>query len=116
MDKIITAFVGLDVHKDSTVIGTAQSGREPARFVGTVGPQLPPLLKALAHLGPPEALLIVYEAGPRAATVWRGSCARAATRARWWRRRRFRAGRGSGSRLTGAMRCGSHSGRAPGSW
>jgi transposase len=64
MDKIITAFVGMDVHKDSTVIGTAQSGREPARFVGTVGPQLPPLLKVLAHLGPPEALLIVYEAGP----------------------------------------------------
>src|SRR5690349_18160416 len=39
-------FVGLDVHKDSTVIGAAEAGREAPRFVGTVGPELGPLLKA----------------------------------------------------------------------
>ena len=60
----ITTFVGLDVHKDSTAIGTAEAGRETPRFLGTVGPDLGQLLKALKSLGKPETMLVVYEAGP----------------------------------------------------
>jgi hypothetical protein len=33
MDKTITSFVGLDVHKDSIAMGIAPIGREAARFV-----------------------------------------------------------------------------------
>jgi transposase len=64
MSEITTSFVGLDVHKDSTAIGDAPAGRENPRFVGTVGPDLSQLLKALRRLGTPENLLVVYEAGP----------------------------------------------------
>jgi len=64
MDDFITASVGLDVHVDSIAIGAAAAGRAPPRFLGTVPPKLPSLLKALGQLGPPRALRIVYEAGP----------------------------------------------------
>ena len=64
MSKNISSFVGLDVHKDSTAIGEAETGREIPRFIGTVGPDLGQLLKALKSLGKPEAMLVVYEAGP----------------------------------------------------
>lgn len=64
MSKSITTFVGLDVHKDSTAIGEAEAGREAPRFVGTVGPELSPLLKALKSLGKPDTMRVVYEAGP----------------------------------------------------
>lgn len=64
MDDFIIASVGLDVHVDSIAIGAAAAGREPPRFVGTVPPKLPALLKALGTVGPAKALRIVYEAGP----------------------------------------------------
>ncbi len=64
MDNFITASVGLDVHVDSIAIGAAAAGRVAPRFVGTVPPKLPSLLKALGSIGPPAALRIVYEAGP----------------------------------------------------
>lgn len=64
MVEPITAFVGLDAHAESTAIGVAQLGRTPARFVGTVGAKFAELRKALAKLGPPSSLMIVYEAGP----------------------------------------------------
>ena len=64
MGNDITAFVGLDVHKDSIAVAVADGGRAAPRFVGTTGPQLTELLKALAHLGEPQQLLIAYEAGP----------------------------------------------------
>ena len=64
MSKNISSFVGLDVHKDSTAIGEAETGREIPRFIGTVGPDLGQLLKALKSLGKPQAMLVVYEAGP----------------------------------------------------
>jgi transposase len=63
-ETTITSFVGLDVHKDSTAIAEAPAGREKPRFVGTVGPDLIQLQKALRTLGAPEELLVVYEAGP----------------------------------------------------
>jgi hypothetical protein len=64
VSKSITSFVGLDVHKDSTAIEEAEAGRETPRFIGTVGPDLGQLLKALKSLGKPETMLVVYEAGP----------------------------------------------------
>lgn len=64
MSKTITSFVGLDVHQDSSAIGVAEAGREAPRFLGTVGPELAQLVKALKRLGKPESLLVVYEAGP----------------------------------------------------
>ena len=64
MDETITGFVGLDVHAESSAIGVAESGRAAPRFVGTVGSKFSELSKALAKLGDPSKLLIVYEAGP----------------------------------------------------
>jgi len=64
MEDDITVFVGLDVHKDTIAIAVARAGREAPRFVGTVGPNLSELLKALRKLGDPEHTLLAYEAGP----------------------------------------------------
>jgi transposase len=64
MDEIITGFVGLDAHAESTAIGFAEAGRAAARFVGTVGAKPAELMRALGKLGKPGSLLIVYEAGP----------------------------------------------------
>jgi hypothetical protein len=76
VDKSITCFIGLDVHKDSVAIAAAESGREAPRFIGTVGPELPQLLKALKPLGSPESLLVVYEAGPCGYGLVRQLCSR----------------------------------------
>jgi len=67
----ICCFVGMDVHKDSVAIAVAEVGREAPRFVGMVGPELSQLLKALKRLGPPDTLLVVYEAGPCGYTLAR---------------------------------------------
>jgi transposase len=64
MDELITGFVGLDAHAESTAIGWAQAGRAAPQFIGTVGAKFAELKKALAKLGEPGSLLIVYEAGP----------------------------------------------------
>lgn len=72
MSKPITSFVGLDVHIDSIAMGVAAAmGREEPHFVGTVAPQWGALSKALSRLGKPEALQIVYEAGPCGYTLAR---------------------------------------------
>jgi transposase len=64
MSEPITAFVGLDVHKDSIAIAIAEPGRSAPRFLGTTGPAVAELEKAPSHCGAPPQLLIVYEAGP----------------------------------------------------
>jgi transposase len=64
MSKIITSFVGLDVHMDSIAVGVAPAGRQEPHFVGTLAPQWAALSKTLSRLGKREALHIVYEAGP----------------------------------------------------
>ena len=64
MDNDVTAFVGLDVHKDSIAVAVAAPGHAAPQFVGTTGPQLSELLKALRHLAQPEQTLLAYEAGP----------------------------------------------------
>jgi len=64
MQDDITVFVGLDVHKDCIAIAAASAGRDAPRFVGTCGPELRELLKALDHQGERTHTLIAYEAGP----------------------------------------------------
>ena len=64
MSEVTTAFVGLDVHKESIAIAIAQPGRAAPRFIGTTGPTVAEIEKALRHLGAPPELQIVYEAGP----------------------------------------------------
>ena len=64
MEEGIKFFVGLDVHKDTIAIAVAETGRAPARALGTVPHHLPRLLKTLAKLGPAQQVHIVYEAGP----------------------------------------------------
>lgn len=64
MGNDITAYVGLDVHKDSIAIAVADPGRAAPRFIGTTGPRLTELLKALRSLGAPHHVHVAYEAGP----------------------------------------------------
>ena len=64
MEHDIRIFVGLDVHKDTIAMAVAEAGRQPARLIGTLAHDLKRLLKALAKLGAPEQVHVVYEAGP----------------------------------------------------
>ncbi len=64
MSEITTAFVGLDVHKESIAIAVAYPGRDAPRYVGTTGPRIVEIEKALSHLGTRSELCVVYEAGP----------------------------------------------------
>jgi hypothetical protein len=64
MDEIITAYVGLDAHAESTAMAVAEAGSAAPRFIGTVGAKFSALSKALGKLGKSEGLRIVYEAGP----------------------------------------------------
>ena len=72
MDETIKGFVGLDVHAESSAISVAAPGRAAPRVVGTVGPKFPELSKALAKLGDPSRMSIVYEAGPCGYALARG--------------------------------------------
>lgn len=64
MDESINFFVGLDAHKDSIAVAVCEAGREPSRFVGTLGPDVQGVLKALRKYGPAQHVSVVYEAGP----------------------------------------------------
>ena len=79
MEERIKFFVGLDVHKDSIVVAVAETGRAPARLVGSITHDVAKLLKVLARYGEPSAVQVVYEAGPtgyglQRALAQRGYC------------------------------------------
>lgn len=71
MDERIKFFVGLDAHKDSISMAACEAGREPARFVGTIGPDVRGLFKLLAKAGDPAQVSVVYEAGPTGYGLYR---------------------------------------------
>ena len=66
-------YVGLDVHKDTTVIAVADGGRlGEVRLFGTVSSDLRALEKALKKIGGEGVTLhVVYEAGPTGYVVYR---------------------------------------------
>ena len=66
-------YVGLDVHKDTTVVAVAEGGREgECRVYGTISSDLHALEKLLRKLGGENVTLhVVYEAGPTGYVVHR---------------------------------------------
>ncbi len=69
----LNKYVGLDVHKDTTVVAVAESGREgEVRLYGTISSDLHALEKALRKLGGEGVTLhVVYEAGPTGYGLYR---------------------------------------------
>jgi transposase len=65
MKEVITAYVGLDIHKDTVAVAVADEGRATPRFIGTIHPSPAELCKTLRrNRCTPHRSLLIYEAGP----------------------------------------------------
>ncbi len=60
----VTCFIGLDVHKDTIAIATADSDGSPAQGIATVPNEWNALRRQLQRLGKKGRLAVCYEAGP----------------------------------------------------
>lgn len=71
--KSTDKYIGLDVHKDTTVIAVAEGGRlGEVRVYGTIASDLGALEKVLRRLGGEGVRLhVVYEAGPTGYVIYR---------------------------------------------
>ena len=71
--KKLNKYVGLDVHKDTTVVAVAESGREgEVRIYGMISSDLHALERVLGKLGGEDVTLhVVYEAGPTGYVLYR---------------------------------------------
>lgn len=71
--KELDKYVGLDVHKDTSVIAVADGGRSgEVRLYGEISADLGALEKALRRLGGAGVTLhVVYEAGPTGFVIYR---------------------------------------------
>jgi len=67
----IRKYVGLDVHKQTVAIATADADGGPVRDVGTVSHEVASIAKVLRRLGEPGELLVTYEAGPTGYGLYR---------------------------------------------
>ena len=67
-----SAYVGLDVHKDTIAVAVASPGREEPVFRGTIRNQRSSLRRLVGNLSPHgEVLSFCYEAGPCGYGVYR---------------------------------------------
>ncbi len=71
--RTLDKYVGLDVHKDTTVVAVAEGGRHgEVRLYGTIASDLHALERLLARLGGEGVTLhVVYEAGPTGYVLYR---------------------------------------------
>jgi len=68
-------YIGLDVHKETITIATADEGRGPAREFATIPSDARRLLTRLRRLTPQGGRLVVcYEAGPTGYGLYRRLC------------------------------------------
>ncbi len=61
--KMVTRFVGMDVHKSNIALAVADDGNSPASTYCNITHDLPLLKRKLKQLGGPKCLLVCYEAG-----------------------------------------------------
>jgi len=80
-----SAYVGLDVHKDSIAVAVALPGRQEPSYRGEIRNDRKSLLRLIARLSPNGEVLSSATRRVRAAMVCTGRLSRRVTIARWWR-------------------------------